>query len=134
MGAPRARGLTRVVSLSSVKTPSAETARWNDPMHGQTGSQPQPQSGAGLTIYRTEDKLDTRGHITIRTTWVAMSKLCSHGAHHSHFALDLAGPVILRPPASANATILLPSTSASDKGARSSPAGSGSSSDRSIHG
>ncbi|KAH9964664.1 hypothetical protein BGW80DRAFT_1347087 [Lactifluus volemus] len=84
-------------------------------------------------MYRTEDKLDTRGHITIRMTCVAMSKLCSHGAHHSRFTLHLAGPVILRPPASANATILPPSTPASDKGALSSPAGSGSSSDRSIH-
>jgi hypothetical protein len=63
-------------------------------------------------MYRTEDKLDTHGHMTIRMTCVAMSKLCSHGAHHSRFALDLAGLVILRPPASANATILPPSTRA----------------------
>jgi hypothetical protein len=131
-------GLTRVVSLPSVKMPSARIAGWGDRMHGQNGSQLQPQSDAGLTMYCTEDKLDTRGHITNRMTYVAMSKLCSHGAHHSRFTLHLAGPVILRPPAttppSANATALPPSTPASDRGALSSPAGSGSSSDRSIHG
>ncbi|KAH9964678.1 hypothetical protein BGW80DRAFT_809966 [Lactifluus volemus] len=77
------------VSLPSVKTCSAGTAGWGDLMHGQNGSQPQPQTGAG--IYSTEDKLDTRGHITNLMTCVVMSKLCSHGAHHSRFTMHLAG-------------------------------------------
>ncbi|KAH9962540.1 hypothetical protein BGW80DRAFT_862202 [Lactifluus volemus] len=48
-GSPkRERGLTRVASLPSVKTPSAGTAGWGDPMRGQNGGQPQPQNGAGV--------------------------------------------------------------------------------------
>jgi hypothetical protein len=50
----------------------------------------------GLTVYNTEDELPTRGDITIRMTCVAMSKLCSHGAHHSRFTLHLSSAVILR--------------------------------------
>ncbi|KAH9955447.1 hypothetical protein BJV74DRAFT_471505 [Russula compacta] len=42
-GSPkRERGLSRVASLPSVKTPSATTAGWGDPMRGVNGSQ-QPQ-------------------------------------------------------------------------------------------
>jgi hypothetical protein len=88
----------------------------------------------GLTMYGTEDKLDTRGHITIRMTCVAMSALCSHGAYHSPFTVHLAAAVIphrldhLKPDHPLPVpTPYPPSAPALDMGARSSPAGSGSS-------
>ena len=43
-GSPkRERGLSRVASLPSVKTPSAATAGWGDPMRGMNGNVPQQQ-------------------------------------------------------------------------------------------
>ncbi|KAI0258104.1 hypothetical protein BC834DRAFT_137070 [Gloeopeniophorella convolvens] len=57
-GSPkRERGLTRVASLPSVKTPSAASAAWGDPMRG--APQPQPQyAGVGPSYARTHNHPD----------------------------------------------------------------------------
>lgn len=67
-GSPkRERGLSRVASLPSVKTPSAATAGWGDPMRGVHGNM-QPQqgvAGAGSNNnvqYAGQHAAYTRGH------------------------------------------------------------------------
>jgi hypothetical protein len=68
-GSPkRERGLSRVASLPSVKTPSATTAGWGDPMRGVNGNnlqlQPLPQqvAGTGNVPHVGQHAAYTRGH------------------------------------------------------------------------
>jgi hypothetical protein len=68
-GSPkRERGLSRVASLPSVKTPSATTAGWGDPMRGVNGNnlqlQPLPQqvAGTGNVPHAGQHAAYTRGH------------------------------------------------------------------------
>ncbi|KAI0247693.1 hypothetical protein BJV78DRAFT_1243259 [Lactifluus subvellereus] len=137
-GSPkRERGLARVASLPSVKTPSAATAGWGDPMRGQNGSQQQAQAGAGV------NNVQYGGHAAYSRTHNHTDDLRSYGqailARRAPLTLHLAprrrgnttstGP----PPAPSPKTATPhPPAPPSDKGARSSPAGSGSSSDRSM--
>jgi hypothetical protein len=139
-GSPkRERGLTRVASLPSVKTPSAGTAGWGDPMRGQNGSQPQPQAGAGVNnVQYGGQAAYSRGHNhtdDLRSYEQAVlarrAPLTLHLAPRRRGNTTSTGPPSTAPP-SANTTTSPPSALASDKGARSSPAGSGSSSDRSM--
>ena len=96
-GSPkRERGLTRVASSPSVKTPSAATAGWGDPMRGLSGNQQVAGSGsnnaqpyAGMRGTRHTPA----GTIT-QMTYEATNKRCSI-AHRLLFILRHAGVVTL---------------------------------------
>ncbi len=128
-GSPkRERGLTRVASLPSVKTPSPATAGWGDPMRGASGNQQQQQQHqvpasnnaqqyAGHSAY-------TRGH---NHTDDLRSYEQAVLAHRTPLTLHLAprrrgNTTSTRPPNPTN----VPS---SEKGLSESPVGSGSGSD-----
>jgi len=145
-GSPkRERGLSRVASLPSVKTPSATSAGWVDPMRGANGSQQQQQqqqqtaNGAnnvqygGHTPYsrvhnHTDDLRSYEQAILARR-----APLTLHLAPRRRGNTTSTGPLPQPPLPSANSTNapLLPAIVAG-KGNRASPAGSGSSSDRSM--
>jgi hypothetical protein len=142
-GSPkRERGLSRVASLPSVKTPSAGTAGWSDPMRGQNGSQQQSQTGAGV------NNVQYGGHAVYSRVHNHTDDLRSYEqavlARRAPLTLHLAprrrgnttsnGPPQPPPPpsSSANTATAPPLVPNSNKGARSSPAGSGSGSDRSM--
>ena len=133
-GSPkRERGLTRVASLPSVKTPSAGTAGWGDPMRSQNGTQQQAPAGAGV------NNVQHGGHAVHSRTHNHPDDLRSYEqavlARRAPLTLHLAprrrGNTTSTGPAPPNSTTHPPAP-ASDKGTRSSPAGSGSSSDRSM--
>jgi hypothetical protein len=134
-GSPkRERGLARVASLPSVKTPSAGTAGWGDPMRGQNGSQQQSQTGAGVNnvqyggnaaysrVHNHTDDLRSYEQAVL----ARRAPLTLHLAPRRRGNTTSTGPP--PPPPSANTTTAPPP----DKGARSSPSGSGSGSDRSM--
>jgi hypothetical protein len=138
----RERGLSRVASLPSVKTPSAGSAGWSDPMRGQNGSQQQPQTGAGANnvqyavhaVYprvhnHTDDLRSYEQAVLARR-----APLTLHLAPRRRGNTTQHGPPQPHPPSppSANTAIAPPLVPTSDKGARSSPTESGSGSDRSI--
>lgn len=137
-GSPkRERGLSRVASLPSVKTPSITTAGWVDPMRGQNGcQQQQPASGANNVQYggqaahsrshnHTDDLRSYEQAILARR-----APLTLHLAPRRRGNTTSTGPPLLQPPPpSINSTNPLPPPAG--KGNRASPAGSGSGSDRS---
>ena len=142
-GSPkRERGLSRVASLPSVKTPSAATAGWGDPMRGVNGSLPQPQpqqqtngtnntqhggSAAHSRVYNHPDDL----HSYEQAILARRAPLTLHLAPRRRGNTTSTGPPATHlPPPSAPSNIALPP----GKGNRASPAGSGSGSDRSMSG
>lgn len=140
-GSPkRERGLSRVASLPSVKTPSAATAGWGDPMRGVNGSlpQPQPQQQANGTNHGGH-AAHSRGHNhtdDLRSYEQAVlarrAPLTLHLAPRRRGNTTSTGPPVAHPPppsATSNTALPLPG-----KGNRASPVGSGSGSDRSMSG
>lgn len=135
-GSPkRERGLSRVASLPSVKTPSAATNGWGDPMRGVNGSLPQqqqqqpngtnnPQYGGNAVYPRVHNHTDD-----LRSYEQAV--LARRAPLTLHLAPRRRGNTTSTGPA---ATLLPPPATASSKGNRASPAGSGSGSDRSMSG
>ena len=130
LGSPkRERGLSRVASLPSVKTPSAATAGWGDPMRGLNGNQhmqPQQQvAGSGAQQYPAPAAY-ARGH---NHTDDLRSYEQAVLARRAPLTLHLA------PRRRGNTTSTGPAPSAlptSEKGSSASPVGSGSGSDRSA--
>ena len=144
VGSPkRERGLSRVASLPSVKTPSAATAGWGDPMRGVNGSLPQPppppppppaqqQQANGINniqhgghaahsrVYNHTDDLRSYEQAVL----ARRAPLTLHLAPRRRGNTTSTGPPV-PPPASST-------TAPSGKGNRASPAGSGSGSDRSM--
>jgi hypothetical protein len=122
-GSPkRERGLSRVASLPSVKTPSATTAGWGDPMRG-LNQQLQPQQASNNVQQYAYTR--THGHTDdLRSYEQAVL------AHRAPLTLHLAPPR-----RRGNTTSTGPAPSAPvpppEKGSSVSPVGSGSGSDRS---
>jgi hypothetical protein len=84
-GSPkRERGLSRVASLPSVKTPSAATAGWGDLMRGVNVSLPQQRQQQQANTQYGGHASYSRTHTT-RMTCAAMSKLYSRAGLHSPF-------------------------------------------------
>ena len=131
-GSPkRERGLSRVASLPSVKTPSAATAGRGDPMRGMNGTVPQQQqaNGTNNTQYGGNAAYPRVHNHTDDLRSYEQAVL----AHRAPLTLHLAPPrrrgnTTSTGPAPPPAT----STTAPGKGNRASPAGSGSGSDRSM--
>jgi hypothetical protein len=137
-GSPkRERGLSRVASLPSVKTPSAVTAGWGDPMRGVNGSLPQQQqqqqhpNGTNNTQYggnaaysRVHNHPDDLRSYE-QAVLARRAPLTLHLAPRRRGNTTSTGPAATHPPPPATAT-------APAKGNRASPAGSGSGSDRSM--
>jgi hypothetical protein len=138
VGSPkRERGLSRVASLPSVKTPSAATAGWGDPMRGVIGTLPQQQQQQQQQANGTNNT-QYGGHAPPSRTHNHTDDLRSYEqavlAHRAPLTLHLAprrrgnttstGPP---PPSATSATAPPPG-----KGNRASPVGSGSGSDRSM--
>ena len=137
VGSPkRERGLSRVASLPSVKTPSAATAGWGDPMRGMNGSSPQQQQ---------PQQQQQQPNGTNNTQYggnAAYSRVHNHPddlRSYEQAVLARRAPLTLHlaPRRRGNTTSTgpaLPATSATApaKANRASPAGSGSGSDRSI--
>lgn len=140
-GSPkRERGLSRVASLPSVKTPSATTAGWVDPMRGTNGSQPlqqaqqqsqQQQQANGQYGGPTSH---SRGHNhTDDLRSYEQAILARRAPLTLHLAPRRRGNTTSTGSPPANATnALLPPTAVPGKNNRASPAGSGSGSDRSM--
>ena len=141
-GSPkRERGLSRVASLPSVKTPSATTAGWVDPMRGQNGGQQQHQqqlaSGANNVQYggqaahsrshnHTDDLRSYEQAILARR-----APLTLHLAPRRRGNTTSTGPPLPQPPPTNTTNAPPPPAVLAGKGNRASPAGSGSGSDRS---
>lgn len=139
-GSPkRERGLSRIASLPSVKTPSAASAGWGDPMRGVNGSLPQQQQQQPQQQPNGLSNTQCGGNAAYPRVHNHTDDLRSYEqavlAHRAPLTLHLAprrrgnttstGPA--PPPPAASAT-------APAKGNRASPAGSGSGSDRSMSG
>ena len=138
-GSPkRERGLSRVASLPSVKTPSTATAGWGDPMRGVNGTLPQQQqqqqqpngthstqyggNAAHSRVHNHPDDLRSYEQAVL----ARRAPLTLHLAPRRRGNTTSTGPTATHPPPpGASAT-------APAKGNRSSPAGSGSGSDRSM--
>jgi hypothetical protein len=128
-GSPkRERGLSRVASLPTVKTPSAATAGWGDPMRGVNVSLPQQQQ-------QQQANTQYGGHGSYSRTHNHTDDLRSYEqavlARRAPLTLHLA------PRRRGNTTSTDPAATAAPppppgKGNRASPAGSGSGSDRSM--
>ncbi|KAI9453302.1 hypothetical protein BJY52DRAFT_1398954 [Lactarius psammicola] len=143
-GSPkRERGLSRVASLPSVKTPSATTAGWGDPMRGLSGNQQlQPQhqvagSGSNNAQQYAGHAAYTRGH---NHTDDLRSYEQAVLARRAPLTLHLAPPR-RRGNTTSTGPANVPSAPASavpppatEKSSSSSPVGSGSGSDRSASG
>jgi len=143
-GSPkRERGLSRVASLPSVKTPAA-TSSGGDPMRGANGGQHQHQqpqqqiaNGAINTQYgaysrhpnHTDDLRSYEQAVLARR-----APLTLHLAPRRRGNTTSTGPpsAQLPPHSATSATALPPPTAVTGKGSRASPAGSGSGSDRSM--
>lgn len=132
-GSPkRERGLSRVASLPSVKTPSAATAGWGDPMRGVIGALPLQQQQAGT------NNAQNGGHAPPSRSHNHTDDLRSYEqavlAHRAPLTLHLAPR--RRGNTTSTGPLLPPTTSTTapppGKGNRSSPSGSGSGSDRSM--
>jgi hypothetical protein len=140
-GSPkRERGLSRVASLPSVKTPSIATAGWADPMRGVNGALPPPPpppqqqqangtnstqhggNAAHSRVYNHTDDLRSYEQAVL----ARRAPLTLHLAPRRRGNTTSTGPPVPPPPVS--------STTAPPpgKGNRASPAGSGSGSDRSL--
>ena len=139
-GSPkRERGLSRVASLPSVKTPSATTAGWGDPMRGLNGNQQlQPQhqvAGSNNVQQYAGNAAYARGH---NHTDDLRSYEQAVLARRAPLTLHLAPPrrrgntTSTGPDPSAPVSAAPPP--ASEKGSSVSPVGSGSGSDRSASG
>ena len=141
-GSPkRERGLSRVASLPSVKTPSAATNGWGDPMRCVNGSLPQQQqqqqqqpNGTNNTQYGGNAAYPRVHNHTDDLRSYEQAVLARRAPLTLHLApprrrgnTTSTGPdaTHLPPP---------PAASAPAKGNRASPAGSGSGSDRSMSG
>ncbi len=91
-GSPkRERGLLRVASLPTVKTPSAATAGWGDPMRGVNVSLlPQQQQQEANTQYGGHPSYSrTHNHTDDLRSYEPMSKLYSRAGLHSRFTSRL---------------------------------------------
>jgi hypothetical protein len=138
-GSPkRERGLSRVASLPSVKTPSTATAGWVDPMRGANGSQQhqqqqqqqQPANGANNAYSRVHNHTDDLRSYE-QAVLARRAPLTLHLAPRRRGNTTSTGPA-QPPPPSAHSTHGPPSSAvAPGRGNRASPAGSGSGSDRS---
>ena len=127
-GSPkRERGLTRVASLPSVKTPSAATAGWGDPMRGLSGNQQVAGSGSNNAQEYAGHAAYTRGH---NHTDDLRSYEQSVLAHRPPLTLHLAP----RRCGNTTSTGLAPSAPPPEKGSSASPVGSGSGNDQSAGG
>ncbi|KAH8984381.1 hypothetical protein EDB86DRAFT_153566 [Lactarius hatsudake] len=146
-GSPkRERGLSRVASLPSVKTPSATTAGWGDPMRGLNGNQQlQPQHQvAGPGSHHVQQygghAAYTRGHNhTDDLRSYEQAVLARRAPLTLHLAPRRRGTTTSTGPhptdaSSVPVSAVLPPTS--EKGSSASPvgSGSGSGSDRSASG
>ena len=142
-GSPkRERGLSRVASLPSVKTPSATSAGWVDPMRGQNvgqqQQQQQPANGANNVQYEGQT-VHSRSHNhtdDLRSYEQAIlarrAPLTLHLAPRRRGNTTSTGPLSQVPPSTTNSTNAPPPPAmVTGKGHRASPAGSGSGSDRS---
>jgi hypothetical protein len=138
-GSPkRERGLSRVASLPSVKTPSAATAGWGDPMRGVNGSLPQQQQqqqqpngtnntqyGGNVAYSRVHNHPDDLRSYE-QAVLARRAPLTLHLAPRRRGNTTSTGPAATHPPPPAT------SATAPAKCNRASPAGSGSGSDRSM--
>lgn len=143
-GSPkRERGLSRVASLPSVKTPSAATAGWGDPMRGVNGSQQSqqqqqqqqqhPTNGANNAQYGGHagySRMHTNNTDDLRSYEQAV--LARRTPLTLHLAPRRRGNTTSMGPAAPQAPPPASSTAVPGKGNRASPAGSGSGSDRSM--
>jgi hypothetical protein len=129
-GSPkRERGLSRVASLPTVKTPSATTAGWGDLMRGvnvslqqqqQQQQQANTQYGGHTSYSRTHNHTDDLRSYE-QAVLMHRAPLTLHLAHRrrgNSTSTDLAATAAAPPPPG--------------KGNRASPAGNGSGSDRSM--
>jgi hypothetical protein len=137
-GSPkRERGLSRVASLPSVKTPSAATAGWGDPMRGMNGSLPQQQQqqpngtnntqhGGNAAYSRVHNHPDDLRSYE-QAVLARRAPLTLHLAPRRRGNTTSTGPAATHapPPPATSGT-------APAKGNRASPAGSGSGSDTSM--
>jgi hypothetical protein len=129
LGSPkRERGLSRVASLPSVKTPSTTTAYWGDPMRGLNGNQqPQPQQQEQYPGHASY----TRGHNhTDDLRSYEQAVLARRAPLTLHLAPRRRGNTTSTTPA--HSTNGLAPPPASEKGLSVSPVGSGSGSDGST--
>jgi hypothetical protein len=135
-GSPkRERGLSRVASLPSVKTPSTATTGWGDPMRGINGSLPQqqpngtnnPQYGGNAAHSRVHNHTDDLRSYE-QAVLARRAPLTLHLAPRRRGNTTSTGPAATHPPPPPTSSV----TAA--KGNRASPAGSGSGSDRSMSG
>lgn len=137
-GSPkRERGLSRVASLPSVKTPSAATAGWGDPMRGVNGSLPQQQqqqqpNGANNTQYGGNAAYSRVHNHTDDLRSYEQAVLARRAPLTLHLAPRRRGNTTSTGPAATHPPSLATSATAPVKGNRASPAGSGSGSDRSM--
>ena len=148
-GSPkRERGLSRVASLPSVKTPSATSASWVDPMRGQNGGhhhqqqqqqQQQPANGANNSQYGGQTTYSRSHNHTDDLRSYEQAILARRAPLTLHLAPRRRGnttstepPLSQVPPSTTNSTNAPPPPAVvAGKGKRASPAGSGSGSDRS---
>ncbi|KAI9442818.1 hypothetical protein F5148DRAFT_799021 [Russula earlei] len=145
-GSPkRERGLSRVASLPSVKTPSAATSGWGDPMRSVNGSQQQQQQLQPQPPVNGSNNTQYGGHATYSRMHNHTDDLRSYEqavlARRAPLTLHLAprrrgnttstGPPSEQPSAS-SITAPPPLSAFTGKGSRASPAGSGSGSDRCL--
>jgi hypothetical protein len=140
-GSPkRERGLSRVASLPSVKTPSAATAGGGDPMRGANGNQQQqPTNGANNAQYG--NAYSRPHHHTDDLRSYEQAVLARRAPLTLHLApprrrgnTTSTGPLSQPPPLSATSVTAPQPGAVGGKGNRASPAGSGSGSgsDRSM--
>jgi hypothetical protein len=141
-GSPkRERGLSRVASLPSVKTPSVATAGWGDPMRGMNGSLPQQQQqqeqqqpngtndtqhGGNAAYSRMHNNTDDLRSYE-QAVLARRAPLTLHLAPRRRGNTTSTGPAATHPPPPPASSATAPA-----KGSRASPAGSGSGSDRSM--
>jgi hypothetical protein len=141
-GSPkRERGLSRVASLPSVKTPSAATNGWGDPMRGMNGSQPQQQqqqqqqpNGTNGTQYGGNAVYSRVHNHTDDLRSYEQAVLARRAPLTLHLAPRRRGNTTSTGPAATHLPPPATSATAPSKGNRASPAGSGSGSDRSMSG
>lgn len=138
-GSPkRERGLSRVASLPSVKTPSTATAGWGDPMRGVNGSLPQQQqqqqqpNGTNNTQYGGNAAYSRVHNHTDDLRSYEQAVLARRAPLTLHLAPRRRGNTTSTGPAAAHPPPPAVSTTVPAKGNRASPAGSGSGSDRSM--